>query len=664
MNSIVFQTLFFVFFASTWIIGCLSLCLRDPSEDFRHIICINSIIWTAWLFIATELLSLIHCLSFMSILLIWSVYITANIVYCLRRRTHITELSGNMRTGIHNILILLKNDFGLTLLVIIILVIAIRSSVLALMTAPNNWDSMTYHLSRIMFWIENHSVAYYDTNIKRQLISPPLAEYINLHVISLTGGDIYVNMLQNFASYGCMIFVYTILRRFDCPRKWALTGVILMLTMNVYYAESTSTQVDLVGSFFLILSVYILMNIMECENISVRLSLNVFLQLGAVLGLLYLIKSNAEITAAVVIIFAFIYRLYRRDRIKDLFILFLISGITALSFALPSFIRNYNYCGDILAADYIGGISTGTLAPGYIFLNILKNCGIVMVGRTNAPFITHILTRISEIIGVDLNAPEIGSWFSTEYSLNMDHASASLIIPLSVAAASAGIIHTGKNRSYKNSLALILILQFYISAAAIRWQPWGVRLMLPALVIMIIPIIYFISLLFRPKNTVSETDGYISLTGSCVIAVIILLCISGNTDSYNYMKDQTRFDVYSMKYDRSRFERYFSFSAAEEYYMDLCDLIDRNGYRNIGIHSGEDAYQYPLLARYYRQKNIQNINLGNDNEKKCNPSFEPDVIFAIETDADYDSVNYCNGHSYSCIYHKDGYSVWEMVSSK
>ena len=42
---------------------------------------------------------------------------------------------------------------------------------------PNNWDSMTYHLTRVEHWMQRQTVIHYATNNVRQVSQPPLAEY-------------------------------------------------------------------------------------------------------------------------------------------------------------------------------------------------------------------------------------------------------------------------------------------------------------------------------------------------------------------------------------------------------------------------------------------------------------------------------------------------------
>jgi hypothetical protein len=54
---------------------------------------------------------------------------------------------------------------------------------------PNNWDSMTYHMSRVANWINHGNVWFYPTSIERQLYQMPLAEFAILHYQLGTSGN-------------------------------------------------------------------------------------------------------------------------------------------------------------------------------------------------------------------------------------------------------------------------------------------------------------------------------------------------------------------------------------------------------------------------------------------------------------------------------------------
>src|SRR5438046_547892 len=68
--------------------------------------------------------------------------------------------------------------------------------VVGVTTAPSNWDSMTYHLSRAAYWLQQGSIAHYDGASIRQLASPPNAEILFAWTMSLAGDDSFVTVIQ------------------------------------------------------------------------------------------------------------------------------------------------------------------------------------------------------------------------------------------------------------------------------------------------------------------------------------------------------------------------------------------------------------------------------------------------------------------------------------
>src|SRR4029453_2950809 len=86
-------------------------------------------------------------------------------------------------------------------------VAAAVTAFIALAAAPNTWDSMTYHLTRVMHWEQERSLHFYATNIQRQLHLTPGAEYVILHLHLLSGGDRLANLPQWFASLGSLFVV-------------------------------------------------------------------------------------------------------------------------------------------------------------------------------------------------------------------------------------------------------------------------------------------------------------------------------------------------------------------------------------------------------------------------------------------------------------------------
>ena len=61
--------------------------------------------------------------------------------------------------------------------------------IIALSFPPNNFDSMTYHMARIMHWMQHQNIEYFATHIERQNWAGPFAEYIIIHRYILTKSD-------------------------------------------------------------------------------------------------------------------------------------------------------------------------------------------------------------------------------------------------------------------------------------------------------------------------------------------------------------------------------------------------------------------------------------------------------------------------------------------
>jgi hypothetical protein len=153
--------LLFAFF-STYSI----FCLRDPvQEDSLRISWLKTCITYGILIgILTEALSLNKSLNYAFSTVFWLLVSIINLtIICYIIYYHklywLPSLKFNWR-GLDRV-----NKVSLVA-VLLVLAITLATSLIA---APNNWDSMTYHLPRVMHWIQNQSVHQYPTNNLRQI---------------------------------------------------------------------------------------------------------------------------------------------------------------------------------------------------------------------------------------------------------------------------------------------------------------------------------------------------------------------------------------------------------------------------------------------------------------------------------------------------------------
>ena len=94
-------------------------------------------------------------------------------------------------------------DAKLMVMVSAMLILAL--GFIAFSTPTTNWDSLTYHLPRVMHWIQQQSVEHYPTGNTRQLEFAPWSAFVvtNLHL--LHGTDRLDNLVQWFAMLSCVM---------------------------------------------------------------------------------------------------------------------------------------------------------------------------------------------------------------------------------------------------------------------------------------------------------------------------------------------------------------------------------------------------------------------------------------------------------------------------
>ena len=73
------------------------------------------------------------------------------------------------------------------------------------MTPTTNWDSLTYHLPRVMHWIQQRSIDHYASNNTCQIEYGPWSAFAVATLHLLRGNDQMDNLIQWFAMLSCLI---------------------------------------------------------------------------------------------------------------------------------------------------------------------------------------------------------------------------------------------------------------------------------------------------------------------------------------------------------------------------------------------------------------------------------------------------------------------------
>jgi hypothetical protein len=132
-------------------------------------------------------------------------------------------------------------------------------AVLNVLVPPNNMDSMAYHLTRVAFWIQHHSLAPWPTPYLTQSAFPLNAEIGSLWSMLYLHRDALAGFTQWFASLAAAVSIFGMARGFGSSRRQAAFAAFLFLTLPMIVLQSTTTQNDLTAAALVAAMVFLLL---------------------------------------------------------------------------------------------------------------------------------------------------------------------------------------------------------------------------------------------------------------------------------------------------------------------------------------------------------------------------------------------------------------------
>ncbi|MEE8574364.1 MAG: glycosyltransferase family 39 protein, partial [Thermodesulfobacteriota bacterium] len=136
------------------------------------------------------------------------------------------------------------------------LLVTLTSLAIAVLVPQNSYDGMTYHLSRIGYWLQNGTLRHYYTQEWRQVYMAPNAEILVLWTVAFLKSDIIANTIQWTAYCVTGLVIYRIARTMESCRRSALFAALVYLTLKLTVLEASTTQTDLVVTAFTLLFFY------------------------------------------------------------------------------------------------------------------------------------------------------------------------------------------------------------------------------------------------------------------------------------------------------------------------------------------------------------------------------------------------------------------------
>lgn len=443
-------------------------------------LCAAISIWSLYLYFTTEVLSVNNQVTEFSLKVTWGIadaillfFFLSNILL-LRNTLHLKKIS------FFAIFDCKKLPFYLFLLFSIYLLYV------AFNIVPYNWDSMTYHLTRIIAWADNQSVAHYATTIKRTVSSPVFGEFVNLHVYILSGNsDKWLNFMQCFSFIFNIVIINGISKKIGCTKETSLFASFLFLCTPIAFAEAFTTQVDEFSTLWLLIFVYEILDLIY-ERKKLQIDKNTFAKLG-VLGLSagfgYLTKPSIMIGIFIFTIWLFAVCINRHDSIKAIILCIVFTGMIALLIISPEIIRNMITFDGAISDPWQGkGQIVHSADPRYLLISFLKNL-FFNLPSIYWPNINSLLEKvvywIAYILNVDADniaISESGRAFTLtqagEYGCDSAISPVPTIIMLLCIVIFLYQLLFRKRKMHGFGYSSITIATFMLMCVIIRWEPW------------------------------------------------------------------------------------------------------------------------------------------------------------------------------------------------
>lgn len=548
--------------------------LVSKDRPLRESILIGFLLWGGIITGMMEIFSISHCLTFQWVLLVWSIVLAASI-FVIGVRWKYLNIPWQMAYDLS----LIEKVF----LFVIFFIVAYLAG-LAFFTPPNTIDAMTYHMSRVVHWIQNHTVAYYPTHILRQLIFPPGVEYAIFQFQILSKGDQWANCVQWLSMTGSLLGVSLVAKELGAGRWGQILSVIIAATIPMGILQSTSTQTDYGVTLWLCEFIYFFSRWRKC------LTWEYTSWMAMALGLAFLAKGTG-IVYSIPFLFWILVIVVRRFGFKILVKLFVVLIVVSILNSGMLYRNAQLFHGHVLVPvrgtegtgmdsiinDHFGWQELGA--------NTLRNAGLelrspwVEINRITERF----LYKTSDVLHVDMN--DLSSSFQrTPFVFG------NLVIfedlsgcPLDALLVLVAIILIAVFPSLRNKemvFYLLALIGMMISFNLIlKWQCWGSRYHL-AFFVMAAPLIgaVFEKIRFR---------AMVVLVMAGVIACALPYVLHNSMKSFATLKN--------VMHQKDRNEEYYDLLTLTQF------KVVRNQLKNIQCHEvglllNEFVKEYPLWA--------------------------------------------------------------------
>ncbi|MBF0486268.1 MAG: glycosyltransferase family 39 protein [Candidatus Omnitrophica bacterium] len=561
---------------------------RAVVENWREVFLFSSTITGRFTVFVVEILSLFHMLSWPGILVSWVALFLATMIFAWKRRifsspVHRPEpLKQNKENkklknkDFQNKTKVLFSGFPKTILFFlgVLAVFGGVTFIIAIVAPPNTWDSMTYHLARIMHWLDNRSVYFYEAANDRQNFYPPGAEYILLNIYALMNSDRCLNLLQWAAGMGSAAGVSLIAGYLGAGLLGQAFAGVLVFTIPMAILQSSSTQTDLIASFWIVTTLVFLMRSMRdikpgswCDIIAA----------GMAAGMAFLTKGTAFVILPFFLWFA--VRSIQTEKIKGVFKSAMVLAIILMVI--------FPWVARCVQADKgkMGGISDVSLKD-HSWQCLISNTSKHLASECEVPFLPIMKACAANVTGVhrfinfkldderttggDLREMLLSSQvFEEDHAGNFFH-----VLFFMVCAVTALFLKNWKARFY----VICCFIAAAVFVSTVKWNPWVNRFHLPLLLITV-PVAGVV---------VNNRKWIVWILSAIFLCLAVPVLLHNNSRPISGEKT-----IFSFPWS---YQYFWKRPDLLEPYHNAAQIITKSGCRHVGINIGGDSWEYPFWA--------------------------------------------------------------------
>ena len=452
---------------------------------------------------------------------------------------------------------------------------------IALVAAPNNFDSMTYRLPRVMHWADNQSIEFYPTGVARQNGFSPYSEWVLLHIYLMTVSDRFFNVLQWLSFAGVCVAVSEIAGQFSTSRIVKRLAVILAATTPLAILQATNTQNDVVVSFFFLCFLLFGLRMSASETAPSRhIEESVFC--GLALGLALVTKTTMFLFAGVFSLW-FAWRMIRQTGWKAC-VPGAACGIPALLIISSHSLRNFQVYGSLLGpVGESDAASNQRMTPAYFASNVIRNVAMLCqnpISNVN-DFLNWAVSRIHDWLGLSTDERDIthpGSTFTAISELRHEDWGG---YPLHIALIAVALVML----PFLKRRLSPLLFGFGISAVSclvlfwlmFRWQAFHSRFELP-LVLALLPMSAAV-LFVKGAMPAAACAGFFISYGLPFVIDNHKRPLFGQKGIFTYSRE--------MQYSRPDLAKFREL-------REIARRIKLGGFTRVGVIAAHSDYHYPL----------------------------------------------------------------------